>query len=649
MPRPFRCVFTFLVCTLAQWVTAAVPASSETVSPAPEEAATASHRLKELSLEELMSLEVSTVSRKTESWWSAPGAIDVITGEDLRRDGSINIPDALRMATGLHVGQTNAREWAISARGFNILAANKMSVQMDGRSLYTPFFSGVIWDVQDTLMEDIDRIEVLRGPGGALWGAYAVNGFIQILTKPAWETQGWLASAIAGTENPGSVSVRYGDKVGDHTFYRAYAKYTQYNWSYLNGVRSNPSSDMVQAGFRSDSRSDADTTLTFLGDIYTNKGTPRDNAVTKSSGGNLGTQWRRVLDLNSDVQLAAYYDHTSRVYGGPFFEDRDSLSASAKYRTTFGAHEVQIGTDTLVSWDKITSPSTITIQPPERTYTTVGIFIQDTISFVPNRWVGTIGLKAEHTSFAGDDVLPTLRLAWTPTRQTTVWAALSRAVRPPVRVDEGLLVKFGDTVVFQGNENLKSETVLAAELGIRRKITDLLAVDLAGFASSYDDVRSYDNAPTVSTFPWTFGNSLNARTSGIEATVLYQPLSRVFIKAGYRYLDLVLTKDPGSRDFRNGLFEANDARHVGTLTVRTNVGRGFEFDTTLRYASGLSRPTMKGYATVDLRFGWAPSAAWDISLIGRNLTDSRHSEFVATNSSNEEIARSVALKVTWRH
>lgn len=207
--------------------------------------------LTELSLEEPLNLKVSTVSRKPEPWWSAPSGVDIVTGEDIRRSGAQNLPDALRLATGVHVGQPNARSWAISTRGMNVLAANKISVAMDGRSLFTPFFSGVQWDAQDTLLEDVDRIEVVRGPVGALWGAFAVNGFIQILTKPAWDTQGWLLSAGTGTEDPGSFAVRYGGKLSQDTFYRAYVKYFQTDWTYLaSGQHAQPATDLLQAGFR---------------------------------------------------------------------------------------------------------------------------------------------------------------------------------------------------------------------------------------------------------------------------------------------------------------------------------------------------------------------------------------------------------------
>lgn len=597
-----------------------------------------------------MSLEVSTVSRKTESWWAAPGAIDVLTDEDIRRFGALSIPDALRYVTGLQVSQPNAREWAISARGFDVVAASKMNVQIDGRAVYTPFFSGVLWDVQDTVLADIDRIEVLRGPSGALWGAYAVNGFIQILTKPAWETQGWLADAKVGTENPGTLALRYGGKVGNNIFYRAYLKYSQYDWTYVPyGGRSHPSSDMVQAGFRLDSRSDADTTLTLHGDIYTDKGTPRDNSMIPVSGGNLGAQWRRNLGLDSDVQFSGYYDQTSRTYGGPFYEDRDTLSSSAKYRVTKGRHEFQVGGDSLISWDDIRSPSAATIQPPKKTYSSVGVFAQDTIALVPSRWTATLGAKAERTTFASWDAQPTARLAWTPNSRLTVWGAISRAVRPPVRIDEGLDFKVGDLQLFKAQPTQKSETVLATELGVRRMFGERLAVDISGFANKYDDLRSYEYGRTPSTFPWTFGNSTDARSLGVELTAMYQPLSRVFVKASYRYMDLQLTKDPGSLDFRNGLFEQNDARQVGSITVRTEPATHFELDATVRFQSSLPQPYLPGFITCDARIGWAPNASWEVSLIARNLSDPRHPEFLTPNSANEEVARSFLLRITWRY
>jgi iron complex outermembrane receptor protein len=606
-------------------------------------------KLTALSLEELMRLDVSTVSRKAEQWWSAPGAIDVVTGEDIRRSGVMNLPDALRLATGIHVGQPNAREWAVAARGFNVGASNKLNVQLDGRSLFTPFFSGVLWDAQDTLLEDIDRIEVQRGPGGAMWGAYAVNGFIQILTRPAWETQGWLASAGAGTETPEFLSMRYGGKTSDSTFYRVYGKYSQFDWSYPTGggPRTAPKTDFAQTGFRVDTRA-TDSVFTLQGDAYTNKGTPEDHVQNEISGANLTARGSRVFASDAELSATAYYDYTLKNFAVQFFERRNTISGSVKYRIARGPHEFQIGAEGLASWDLVSGPI-VTFEPSRRTFVSASAFLQDVITLVPKRWSVTAGGQLLYNGSSGLDVQPTLRLAWTPDERTTLWAAASRAVRPPVRIDRDLVVRFGGTLVFEGNDDLKSEEVVAYELGARHSFGERLAVDLATFVNHYNNLRSYESSTsTFMAFPWTFKNTTNAHSSGAELTVLYQPVSRVFVKASYRYLDLHLTKDAGSGDFQDGLFEMNDPHQVASLTVRVDLPHNVEFDTTLRYAGRLPRPAMDAYTTADARIGWTPRPGWEISITGQNLLDPRHPDFVTPNDPNEELARSVTFKSTWR-
>lgn len=597
-----------------------------------------------------MHLEVSTVSRKTEQWWTAPGAIDVITNEDIRRSAALNLPDALRLGTGVHVGQPNGREWAVAVRGFNVVASNKLNVQLDGRSLFTPFFSGVLWNAQDTMLEDIDRIEISRGPSGALWGAYAVNGFIQILTKPAWETQGWLASAGSGTELPAFFSFRYGGRAGDAAFYRVYAKYSQFDASYTpgGGAHSSPTTDLAQTGFRLDARGAADTTFTLHGDAYTNKGTPKDHLQNELSGANLTGHMNRLLAPDSDFNLTAYYDFTAKDFAGTFREFRHTLSSAAKYRVTRGRHELQVGADGIVSWDDVSGP-VVTFEPRSATYYSVGAFAQDTISLVPGRWSAIVGSQVLYNGYSGVDVQPTARLLWTPSPRTTFWTAVSRAVRTPVRIDRDLVVRFGSVLVFDGNDDLKPENVLSYEAGLRRRIGERFALYLSTFVNRYDNLRSYEaRSSTFMAFPWTFKNTTNAHSSGVEAAVLYQPLTRLFLKGTYRYLDLQLTKDPGSGDFRDGIFEMNDPRHVATLTARLDLPGKVEFDTTVRYVSSLPNPPLRAYTTADIRIGWSPTPGWALSLVGQNLFDPRHPDFVTPNSVNDEIARSVTGKVTWR-
>lgn len=620
------------------------PATASAQTP---QASTPQHTdLTALSLEELMDLEVSTVSRKPERRWAAPSGVDVVTGEDIRRAGAESLPDALRLAVGVHVGQPSARTWAISIRGMNVLAANKISVVMDGRSLYTPFFSGVLWDAQDTLLEDIDRIEVVRGPVGALWGAFAVNGFIQILTKPAWDTQGWFLSAGTGTEDPGLFAMRYGGKLGEDTFYRVYSKYFQRDWTYrADGEHAQPATDFLQAGFRLDARRSSDTTVTFQGDYYTNQDLPLDRVQTEIDGVNLRGRWQRRFSADSDLQVDGYFDHTYRLIPLTFEETRNTGSASLKYRRAAGRHDLLVGADALVSADEIGNKGLALLEPAERTTHTLGAYLQDTVQIRPNAAL-ILGLKGEQSSFAGFEIQPTLRLAWTPRPETTGWAAVSRALRTPVRIDEDLVFRFNGLTLFEANDDFETETAIAYELGVRHRPVSALSLAGSTFLYRYDHLRSTE--PPAGGGPLTFRNGLEAASWGAEIALMYQPAPRVFVKGSYRYLDLDFSTDPDSRDTSNGAAEGNDPKHVAVVGAHVNLPGALELDGFLRLASDLPNPALDGYTTVDVRLGWRLDKHWEFSLLGRNLLDRQHAEFVTRNSLNEEVHRSATLKVTWR-
>ncbi|QYM78373.1 TonB-dependent receptor [Horticoccus luteus] len=604
--------------------------------------------LKQLSLEGLMNLEVSTVSRKDERWWTAPSGIDVITSEDIRRSGAMNLPDALRLGTGVHVGQSSARSWAISIRGMNVLAANKISVAMDGRSLFTPFYSGVDWASKDTLLEDIDRIEVVRGPVGALWGAYAVNGFIQILTKPAWDTQGWLASAGTGTEDPLFVSFRYGGKVNDTTFYRVYAKYFQTDWTYnAAGQRTNPATDFFQTGFRLDALRASDTTFTIQGDYYTNQDLPLDHLQAGLDGFNLLGRWRRNFSSDASLEIQSYVDHTYWLIPSQFEERRTTGSASVQYRNAIGRQDIVVGFDGSLSRDHIGNIGIAQLIPPERTIHNAGLYLEDGIHLTPTATV-TLGVKGEHNSFSSFEYEPTLRYAWTPTAQTTVWAALSRSVRTPVRIDDDLVIQVPGTTVFAANDDFRTEDALAYEIGLRHQPVSTFTFDVSAFVYRYDNIRSTEPAGSTP-LPLTFKNKLNATSAGGEVTLMYQPLAQLFFKASYRYLDLDFTRDPGSQDNSHGSSEGNDPKHVANLNAHLTLSSGWEIDGFLRYVSALPNPALPGYTDFDLRLGWHPTSNWEISLLGRNLLHRQHAEFITTNSLNEQVHRSITLKSTWRY
>lgn len=605
-------------------------------------------RLRSMSIEQLLDIEVSTLSRKQERWWNAPGAIDVVTNEDIRRSTAQNLPEAIRLATGVDVAQSSARSWAVSTRGFNVLAANKISVVMDGRSLFTPFFSGVQWDAQDAMLEDLDRIEVVRGPVGALWGSFAVNGFIQILSKSAADTQGTLVTAGAGSEDPGFVAVRYGGRAGNDTYYRVYAKYFETDWTYLpNGQRGQPSTDFLQSGFRIDRTLSGDGTATLQGDVYTNKGLPADREQTEVSGANVLGHWKRTVGGDAELDVVSYLDHTYRLIPLTWEEIRDTASLSVKYRRQFGAQDILVGLDSAFSWDDIAHLSIVTLDPAKRLTHTIGLYTQDTVTLVPDRAALILGLKGEHNSFSGYEIDPSVRGVWTPDRHSTMWGAISRAVRAPVRVDQDLVFGIGNTVLLQASDSFKSETVIAYEVGFRRQPCDTFTFDFAIFHNEYSDIRTTEPVGATA-LPLTFKNTGKARSSGAEIALMYRPTGWLNLTASYRHLDLDFSTESGSR--YTGVFdtEANDPQHLVTAGARIDLPWKMEFDSMVRYVSQRPHPLTPAYTTADLRLGWAPTAHWDLSISGRNLFAPKHRELITTNSLNELIAPSCTFKSTWR-
>ena len=640
-------IATLLISVLAQSAPSAAPPDTSGQVP---KAATAEQRVADLtalSLDELVKVRVTTASRRSEPWWLVPSGLDVVTGEDIRLAGAENLPDALRLATGVHVGQPSARSWAISIRGMNVLAANKISVAMDGRSLFTPFFSGVQWDAQDTFLEDIDRIEVVRGPVGALWGAFAVNGFIQVLTKPASESQGLLATAGTGTEEPMRLGLRYGGRLGDKTAYRAYAKYVQSDWTYLPfGPHAQGATDFVQAGFRLDRGHADETSTTLQGDYYTNQDLPLDRLQVQIYGGNVLGRWRRVFSPESELQAEGYLDHTYREIPAVFEETRTTAATSLKYRRTMGRHVLLFGADALVSGDEIGNMGVAQLLPGERTIHTVGFFVQDAVRLT-STLAAVGGVKAEQSSFAGLEWQPTARLTWTPSPRTTAWGAISRGVRTPVRVDEDLVLRTGGLTLFEANDDFATETAVAYELGLRHRPFSAMTIMASAFSYEYDHLRSTEPAGDLP-LPLTFLNTLNASSRGAEIAVQLQPVSHVHVKGSYRYLDLDFSTDPGSRHTTGGRAEGNDPRHVATIAGHVFLPARVVLSAIVRGVSALPDPALGGYTTLDLRLGWRPVPRLELSISGRDLIDRQHAEFVTTNSLNEEVRRRAFVKLTWR-
>src|SRR4051812_13006365 len=465
-----------------------------------------------MSLEDLSNLRVSTVSKHAERVTDAPAAVFVLTGEDIRRSGATSIPDALRMAPGVQVARLDSHNWAITSRGFNDLYADKLLVLMDGRSVYTPLFSGVYWDVQDTFMEDIDRIEVIRGPGAALWGANAVNGVINIITKSAKETQGGLLVGGYGTEEQGFGGVRFGGTIRDDAFYRVYAKYFNRDDSALpSGARNNDDWQNLRGGFRMDWEPSAQNLFTLQGDAYYAEenqtfllftpapGEEVHPSRTYTHGANILGRWTHNFAADSELKLQSYFDYTSRHLDW-FEETRNTADVELQYRLPVGERqnwEAGIGYRYSDSRN-LKSNFTLSFFPPQRATHIFNTFVQDEISLVKDRLRLTLGSKFEHNDYTSWEIQPSARLLWTPHEKHSFWASVSRAVRTPSQADSDSRITSAvvpgvpPTVVWlQGNPDFRSEILIAYELGYRVQPHPKVSLDLALFYNDYDRLRSF--------------------------------------------------------------------------------------------------------------------------------------------------------------
>lgn len=605
--------------------------------------------LTDLSIEELMQIEVTSVSRRSESFLGAAAPVTVITGDELRRSGVTNLPDALRLIASLQVAQLNGFTWAVSARGFNLNSANKLLVLVDGRSIYTPLFSGVFWEAQDIFFDDIDRIEVIRGPGATLWGANAVNGIINILTKNAQATQGGMAFAGVGTETRALGGARQGGRIGESTYYRAYAKYT-YQDALVTAAGADARDPLRrgQAGFRVDHDDTGAGAFTLQGDLYRGLGSSSTQADTELEGGNLLGRWTRSLSPGSDLEIQVYYDVTDRLTPGFFGERRDTFDLDFQHRHNFdNRHDLIWGGGYRVSQDEVENSAAVGFFPPEDTQELFSAFAQDEITLSPRLRL-TVGSKLELNESSGLEVQPSVRFAWTPTERRNLWGSVSRASRTPTRLDED--VRFfapNGAVIVEGSRDFDSEKLTAYEVGYRAQPRTGLLVDGSVFYHVYDDLRSQERSPTPTGQPIVLANNLNAETWGVEARASYQVLPGWRAHAAYAYLDKSFSFDPGSTDPTGGLAEGNDPEHRFILRSYLDLPGGFALDGTVRYVSRLPSPVVPAYTGVDLRLGWRASERLEFSLMGQNLLEESHPEFGAPTPRREEVERGVYGKVTW--
>ena len=673
--KSFGLVKVVVAGVMAGWCLAATANDGATNTPAGS--------LADLSIEQLMNVSVTSASKTETKLSEAPAAITVITPDEIRRLGITSIPDALRLVPGLDVAQINSHEWAISARGFNSEFANKLLVLVDGRSIYGTGFGGVVWGVQDLVIEDVDRIEVIRGPGAALWGANAVNGVINIITKRASETQGTLVSVTGGTLDQPVTSVRYGGRLGTNWCYRVYGKLSRSDGLVTSTGRDAPDSSLnVRTGLRLDwTPSDADQWV-LLGDYYRQRDEENQdlasltppyqqnyNEVNYNSGGDVLARWIHDFSGGSALTVQTYYDHFKQEQAGDT-ETTDTIDFDAQHRFSLGSrNEVTWGLGYRDIFDRFGSSSFVAWNPSTADDQLFSSFAQDEITLLPDRLKATVGSKLEHNDFTGFEVEPSGRLLWTPAEHQTVWAAVSRAVRTPawsdLHADADLLVtppapSTGPLPIqysTDGNAHLVSENVLAYELGYRLEVTRRLSLDVAGFYNNYHNLITpfaVTTGPGPGPGPQppyysvvsTAENAGSADTYGAEVSARWDVTDYWHLVANYSWLHFQL-------GFPSDALQAgpqNQAQLRSTLDLPCHV----ELSSSLAFVDecnapyGIGQITIPSYFRLDLGVLWHPTKNLEFGLWGQNLSADRHLEFTSYKTMLiTEIPRSVMANVTW--
>jgi iron complex outermembrane recepter protein len=635
--------------------------------------------LKNLTLEQLSAIEVTTPSKEPERAFQTPAAIFVITGEDIRRMGVQSIPDALRLAPGVEVAQIDSDHWSVGIRGFGTRLARYVLVMIDGRTVYTPLFAGTYWEVQDTLLEDVDRIEVIRGPGGTIWGPNAVNGVINIITKSAKDTHGEYVEAGGNSLGSGYLNTRYGGSRGNLD-YRVYGK------AFTRGPEYHPDGQnfddwrAARGGFRADWEPSPRDSFTFQGDIYTENAGERVQAVTYAapysqivdgtahlSGGDVMGHWERTLNTGGDVQVQAYFDRTNR----------QELNLT-DYRSTFDvdlvAHQ-PVGPRHDVTWGfgARLSPahndvvvSGLTFLPAKRTDQLYTGFLQDQVALLEQRLSLVVGSKVLRTNFTGFLFEPSARLLWTPTDRQTVWAAFTHAVRTPSDVEENFYLSgFTGSFVngipvmarFNANPNYAPEQMNGVELGYRQLFGKNWMVDVAAFYNHYHNLESQDLTgntfleenppPEHYLLPAQFRNGLYGYTKGVEIAPEYRPASFWRLRGTYSFLHMNLGRSPHSGDVGTFPFIVGASpKHEGTATSSFDLGKPGQLDLTYRYVGSLLG--VPAYSTADARFAWRLTRTVEFAVGGRNLFQPHHVEFSADPGTQVAIQRTGYLELTWR-
>ncbi len=611
-------------------------------------------RLKQLTVEELLRTKVLSVSRTPQELRDVPSSLYLVRGEAVRGSGATSLPELLRLAPNLFVAQASAYDWAVGARGFTRASSrvNKMQVLIDGRTVYSPLFSGVFWDSQDVFLPDLDRIEVISGPAGVSWGANAVNGVINITTKSARDTQGGLAYAGLGSELEANVGLRYGGRIGRGDYYRVYAKHRSYDDSFAANSADRDAWEFTQGGFRIDGGNErAALEWTIQGDAYSGTYHTPTTSRARNEGANLLARWTAHLTGESQVALRIYHDYTLRRVPDVYqeylrttdVEFQHQLRPRHGHQVVWGANYRYLNEEAHIDTD------TFAIVPTARDMRLGGVFVQDVIDLGPDVVRLTPGVRVEHNTFSGWEQLPSLRAAWQVAPEHTLWAAVSRATRTPSRIDTDLRIPAEPPYQIVGSANFHAEELTAYELGWRGQLARSLAGSLTASYHDYDYLRSLETGA-----PLRIANGLRGHSTGLEAFLDWQVADDWRLRIGGFVLDEGTKLRPGATDVEAGLGEASDPDYQILVRSAFNLRPDLFLWLSLRcigsvpvYANGVSAGAVPAYQELDATLRWTVRGNVEVSLVGRNLLHSSHPEIGPSAASRHEVERSIYTTIQW--
>ena len=645
--------------------------------------------VKKLTLEQLGNIEVTTATKEPEEIRKTPAAIYVITHDDIERSGATTLPEALRLAPGIEVARIDGNKWAVGIRGFGSRLSRSVLVLIDGRNVYTTLLSGTYWEVQNMVMDDIDRIEVIRGPGGTIWGPNAINGVINVITKNSKDTRGALVSAGGGNVEQGFVNLRYGGSNGHNLNYRAYTTAFNRSPEFHADGRNFDGWRAGQASFRMDWEKNDHSAFTLQGDLYDEAAGESVQATSytppfsltveqdaRLSGGNVMGRWEGKTDGGKDIQLQAYYDRTNR-HEPNFGDIRDTFDVDFLERIPLPARQrVSFGAGARFSrGDELVVVTGLTFDPEKRTDQLLTAFLQDEIELVPHKLSFIAGTKFLHTNYSGLELEPSFRMLWTPTDKQSAWAAFTRAVRTPADVERDFFLSgFIGTAPgglpffarFNANPNFKSETLKGYEAGYRRLVNKNFYLDIAAFFNQYNNLFSEEitgppfienqppplddniSAPTHILLPAQFGNSLTGTTSGVEIAPEWRPTSFWRLRGSYSFLEMHIKKAPNSLDIGTGPgIQGASPQHQVFLQSGFDLSKAVTLDLLYRYVSRLPAQNVEAYSTGDATFGWRMNEHFHLFVVGQNLLQPHHAEFLGDPRGLVGIKRSVYAKIAW--